>query len=87
MFTIASGAVAFLIPQVPVAAAGYALIAALAWRKQSGAVEAVEGRDGVQFYVDRTSPFKPTELIRTPGFRKVEPDEEFANVPSAESRA
>ena len=37
------------------------------------AVEAIEGRDGVRFYVEHTSPFKPTRLIRTPGFRRVEP--------------
>jgi hypothetical protein len=73
LFTIGSGAVAFLIPQVPGIAAGYVIAAALAWRKQSGAVEAIEGRDGVRFYVEHTSPFKPTRLIRTPGFRRVEP--------------
>lgn len=73
VFTVGSGAVAFLIPQVPGIAAGYVIAAALAWRKQSGAVEAIEGRDGVQFHVERTSPFKPTQLIRTAGFRKIEP--------------
>jgi hypothetical protein len=73
IFTIGSGAVAFLIPQVPGIAAGYVIAAALAWRKQSGAVEAIEGRDGVRFYVEQTSPFKPTRLIRTPGFRRIEP--------------
>jgi hypothetical protein len=73
LFTVGSGAVAFLIPQVPGVAAGYVIAAALAWRKQSAAVEAIEGRDGVRFYVEQTSPFKPTRLIRTPGFRRVEP--------------
>lgn len=73
LFTLGSGAVAFLIPQVPGIAAGYVIAAALAWRKQSAAVEAIEGRDGVRFYVEQTSPFKPTRLIRTPGFRRVEP--------------
>ena len=71
--TIASGAVAFLIPQVPAIAAGYALLLALAWRRQSSAVEAVEQRDGVRFWVEPSSPFKPTQLVRTPGFRKNEP--------------
>ena len=28
---------------------------------------------GVRYYVDRTSPFKATRLVRTPGFRKTEP--------------
>ncbi len=83
VFTVVSGAIAFLIPQVPVAAAGYALIASLAWRKQAAAVEAIEGRDGVRFYVDRTSPFKPTQLIRTPGFKRVEPPEEAAETEPA----
>jgi hypothetical protein len=73
IFTAGSGAVAFLIPQVPGIAAGYVIAAALGWRKQSRAVEAVEGRDGVRFYVEHTSPFKPTRLIRTPGFRRIEP--------------
>ena len=73
LFTVGSGAVAFLIPQIPAIAAGYVIAAALAWRKQSAAVEAIEGRDGVRFYVEHTSPFKPTSLIRTPGFRRVEP--------------
>lgn len=73
VFTILSGGVAFLLPQVPAIATGYALIVALAWRKQSRAVEAVEMRDGVQFHVERTSPFKPTRLIRTAGLRKIDP--------------
>ena len=73
LFTVGSGAVAFLIPQIPAIAAGYVIAAALAWRKPSAAVEAIEGRDGVRFYVEHTSPFKPTSLIRTPGFRRIEP--------------
>jgi hypothetical protein len=73
LFTVLAGGVAFLIPQVPAIGAGYSLGIALAWRKQSAAVEAIEGRDGVQFHVERTSPFKPTRLIRTAGFRKIEP--------------
>jgi hypothetical protein len=71
LFTIASGGVAFLIPQVPAVATGYAIILALSWRKQSGAVAAIEERDGVRFYVEHASPFKAMRLIRTPGFRKV----------------
>ena len=34
---------------------------------------AIEERDGVRFYVELNSPFKPTQLLRTPGFRKNEP--------------
>jgi hypothetical protein len=58
---------------VPAVAAGYALVFALAWRNHGGAVLAVEERDGVRFYVEHNSPFKPTQLLRTPGFRKNEP--------------
>ena len=78
-FTISAGAVAFLLPQVPAIAAGYALLVALAWRKQAAAVASVEDRDGVRFYLDRTSPFKPTRLLRTPGLRKFEPRGEAAD--------
>lgn len=73
LVTIVAGAVAFLFPTVPAIAAGYGLLVAVAWRQQSAAVQAIEERDGVQFWVERTSPFKPTQLIRTPGFRKVDP--------------
>jgi hypothetical protein len=49
-------------------AAGFTIIWALAWRTQERAVLAIEERDGVRFYVDRTSPLQPIQLIRTPGF-------------------
>jgi hypothetical protein len=48
--------------------AGFAIIWALGWRRQESAVAAIEERDGVRFYVDRTSPLQPIRLIRTPGF-------------------
>jgi hypothetical protein len=67
--TIGSGALAFVLPQVPAIAAGFAIIWALAWRRQASAVTAIEERDGARFYVIRTSPLKPIQLIRTPGFR------------------
>jgi hypothetical protein len=73
LFTIAAGAVAFLLPQVPAVGAGYALGFALAWRNHAPVVVGVEERDGVRFYVEHNSPFKPTQLLRTPGFRKNEP--------------
>jgi hypothetical protein len=73
LFTVAAGAVAFVVPQVPAVGAGYAIAFALAWRNHSPAVVAVEERDGVRFYVEHNSPFKPTQLLRTPGFRKNEP--------------
>jgi hypothetical protein len=49
-------------------AAGFSIIWALGWRRQARAVLAIEERDGVRFYVDRTSPVSPIQLIRTPGF-------------------
>jgi hypothetical protein len=70
--TLISGGVAFLIPQVPAIAAGYAIAVALTWRKQARAVEAIEVRDGVRFYFDRSSAFGAPKLLRTPGLRKVE---------------
>ena len=66
--TLVSAAFAFVEPQVASVAAGFAIIWALAWRRQERAVLAIEERDGVRFYVDRTSPFSPIRLIRTPGF-------------------
>jgi hypothetical protein len=66
--TIGAAALAFVEPQVASVAAGFTIIWALAWRNQERAVLAIEERDGVRFYVDRTSPFSPIRLIRTPGF-------------------
>lgn len=67
--TIGAGAVAFVLPQVPAVAAGFAVIWSLSWRRQAAAVAAIEERDGARFYVMRTSPLKPIALVRTPGFR------------------
>src|SRR5437764_8931969 len=67
--TIGAGALAFLIPQVPAVATGFAVIWALAWRRQASAVAAIEERDGARFYVVRTSPLRSIRLVRTPGFR------------------
>jgi hypothetical protein len=66
--TVGAGAAAFIEPQVASVAAGFTIIWALAWRRQERAVLAIEERDGVRFYVDKTSPFSPIRLIRTPGF-------------------
>lgn len=67
--TVGAGAVAFAYPQVPAIATGFAIIWALAWRRQSAAVVAIEERDGARFYVEHTSPLQPIKLVRTPGFR------------------
>ncbi len=73
VLTVVSGALAFLVPQVPAIAAGYAIGIALTWRKQASGVQAIEDRDGARFYFDRTSPFGAPKLVRTPGLRKIEP--------------
>jgi H+/Cl- antiporter ClcA len=46
----------------------FTLMVGLAWRKQPSAVQAIEERDGVRFYVERTSPLAAIRLVRTPGF-------------------
>ena len=57
-------------PQIPGIACGFAIIGALAWRRQEAAVTAIEERDGVAFYVEPTSPLKPIKLVRAPGLRR-----------------
>jgi hypothetical protein len=66
--TLGAAVLSVVEPQVTSVATGFAIIWALAWRRQERAVLAIEERDGVRFYVDRTSPFSPIQLIRTPGF-------------------
>jgi hypothetical protein len=74
VFTLLAGGLAFLAPQVPAIAAGFAIIWALAWRRQESAVAAIEERDGAYFYVRRTSPVRPIVLERTPGFKTLRPE-------------
>ena len=73
VLAVISGGVGFFIPQVPAIATGYALLVTLTWRKQSSAVAAIEDRDGVRFYFDKSSPFGAPQLLRTPWARKIEP--------------
>jgi hypothetical protein len=68
--TILALGMAFIAPQVPGIACGFAIIGALAWRRQEAAVTAIEERDGVAFYVEPTPPHKPIKLVRAPGFRR-----------------
>jgi len=68
--TVAAGAIGFLFPQVPAVACGFAIIWSLACVRQDSAVLAVEERDGVSYYVERTSPIRPMQLVRTPGLRR-----------------
>lgn len=73
ILTVVSAVIGFIFPQVPAIATGYCLLVALVWRKQSAAVAAIEGRDGVEFWFERTSPLGRPQLVRLPGLRKVEP--------------
>ena len=72
--TLGAGALAFVLPQVPAVATGFAIIWSLAWRRQDAAVAAIEERDGAYFYVRRTSPVQPIALERTPGFKALRPE-------------
>lgn len=74
VFAILAGGLGFLAPQIPGIGAGFAIIWTLAWRRQHAAVAAIEDRDGVRFHVKRTSPFRPMELLRTPGFKALRPE-------------
>lgn len=67
--TIAAAGLAFVFPQIAAIAAGFAIIWALSWRRQDAAVTAIEERDGVRYYIERTSPLQPIQLLRTPGFK------------------
>jgi hypothetical protein len=71
--TVLAGVIGFFFPQVPVVATGFFLLMALVMRRQSSAVAAIEGRDGVEFWFDRTSPFGAPKLLRLPGLRRIEP--------------
>jgi hypothetical protein len=71
---VLAGSIGIVFPQVPVVATGFFLLVALLWRRQSSAVAAIEGRDGVEFWFDRTSPLGAPKLLRLPGLRRVEPE-------------
>jgi len=73
LVVIVAGALTFLGPQIPGIAAGFTIIWALAWRRQESAVSAIEERDGVTFFVEKTSPLRPIQLMRLPGFRRERP--------------
>jgi hypothetical protein len=68
LVSLGAGVLGIFVPQVASVAAGFALLVALAWRRQNAAVTAVEERDSARFYVDRSSPFAGVRLVRTPGF-------------------
>lgn len=66
-FGLVCGGAGLVWPQVAAIGAGYAILTALAWRRREHAVEAIEDRDGVRFYVESGSALEPIRLIRTPG--------------------
>ncbi len=69
VLTVLGGGLGFVAPQIPGIASGFAIIWALAWRRQHAAVLAIEQRDGARFHVESTSPLAPISLTRTPGFK------------------
>jgi hypothetical protein len=75
VFTVLAGGLAFIAPQIPGIGSGFAIIWALAWRRQHAAVAAIEERDGVRFYVMPTSPVHRIALQRTPGFKTMRPEQ------------
>jgi hypothetical protein len=80
--TVLAAGLAIVLPQVGAVACGFAIIWALSWRRQDAAVTAIEERDGVRYFVERTSPLRPIQLVRTPGFKaNVWQFEEAAPVP------
>jgi hypothetical protein len=68
---VVAAALSWLIPQLASVVAGGSIMIALAWRKQERAVTAIEERDGAQFFVKPTSPFKSIELVRTGGLKRL----------------
>lgn len=73
VLVLVAGVAALFLPQVTGVATGFTLLWALAWRRQEAAVQAIEDRDGVTFFVERTSPFERVKLVRTPGMRRERP--------------
>lgn len=66
---IIAGGLGLFFPGVAIIGTGYALIVSLAWHTREAAVQAIEERDGVRFFVVPNSAFKPIHLVRTPGLR------------------
>ncbi|HEX8105813.1 MAG TPA: hypothetical protein VF533_24570 [Solirubrobacteraceae bacterium] len=68
LFTLLGGVGGIFAPEVAAIATGFAILWPLSMRRQEQAVAAIEERDAVRFYVERTSPLRAIQLIRTPGF-------------------
>ncbi|MDP9228707.1 MAG: hypothetical protein M3M99_06575 [Actinomycetota bacterium] len=72
-FALVAGGLGFVFPGVAAIGTGFGLAAALALRGWERAVIAIEGRDGVRFYVEPGSALQPVTLVRTPGLRRDRP--------------
>ncbi|HWI22824.1 MAG TPA: hypothetical protein VNT22_09450 [Baekduia sp.] len=70
---LAAAALSFVAPQIPGIATGFVIIWSLIWRHQDAAVLAIEGRDGVTFFIEPTSFLRPMKLQRMPGLRREVP--------------
>ncbi len=66
---VIAGGLGLFFPGVAIIGTGYALIVSLAWHTREAAVQAIEERDGVRFFVLPGSALKPIQLTRTPGLR------------------
>lgn len=66
---IIAGGLGLFFPGVAIIGTGYALIVSLSWHTREAAVQAIEERDGVRFFVVPTGALTPVKLIRTPGLR------------------
>jgi hypothetical protein len=66
---VIAGGLGLFFPGVAIIGTGYALIVSLGWHTREAAVQAIEERDGVRFFVVPNSALKPIQLVRTPGLR------------------
>src|ERR1700759_1489074 len=66
---IIAGGLGLFFPGVAIIGTGYALIVSLSWHTREAAVQAIEERDGIRFFVVPNSALRPIELVRTPGLR------------------
>jgi hypothetical protein len=66
---VIAGGLGLFFPGVAIIGTGYALLVSLGWHTREAAVQAIEERDGVRFFVVPGSALKPIQLVRTPGLR------------------
>jgi hypothetical protein len=66
---VIAGGLGLFFPGVAIIGTGYALLVSLGWHTREAAVQAIEERDGVRFFVVPGSALKPIQLVRAPGLR------------------